>query len=204
MNEECEIYKSRYYAEFSYKPRNNKYHSFTLGTWCKSIVAYEHINETDVNLYYERIPEPFLFQSKYLDILKKFTYKYQIYTPKEIKTNNNKLTVRSLLTKMKAGRLRISYGNSRTISHAFEREALAYALGFSALIILFRKRGGYLAYHISKVGITSRWSWTNATQIDLLDAINEIREVKRNGLGKTYIQKNIEEEIKDNLMVEKL
>ena len=210
----CKIGMSNIYAndkrkKFEYIPSNSKYDAILIEWWwrCDVPYAYEVINKTDIMLYYKNgRMKPLLFQRKYLPLLRKYLLKdwKKSVILKKVKFNNGE-TLATLMRELDITYLRIAYPSSRTITMAHTRPLLAYAKAFSGAVIIFKKRGGYLAYHITRVGMGNKWGWNNATQItDLLDAINLLKKIREEKMGKVFLPKKIEEEIKDHVFLERL
>jgi len=109
----------------------------------------------------------------------------------------------------------VAYGHTRTITKAKDREAVAYAISHRNAVVVFPKRGGYLAYSITlkdrwgpyygRVGTEGWYSgWSSSIPIDKMDAIDEIKYIKKQGLGKTYIKKGLERELYNLEIIGKL
>lgn len=86
---------------------------------------------------------------------------------------------------------------SKTIKNALDREALLYAVSFGCAYVIFKKVRGYLAYYIWKEygGDQSECYYNRMIRchsMSLSEALNFIRKIEDNGLGKTnYNESNI-------------
>ena len=99
---------------------------------------------------------------------------------------------------------RISWSSSRTIERALNREALCYAKGFGNLIVMFKKRGGYLAYHIGTMGLGTNHKWSTANQLDVLKCFDLLKDIKDKGTGIVYLPDGLEDEVREHIMIERL
>ena len=102
----------------------------------------------------------------------------------------------------------VAYGHTRTITKAKDREAVAYAISHRNAIVIFPKRGGYIAYSLL---LKERYKnpsgyhgYMSSIPISNTDAIDEIKYIKKKGLGKTYIKKGLERELYNLEIIEKL
>ena len=221
MKEECILEKTNMYGSettnFRFEPKDNKYTPFILTYWSNynRPIKYEPVNKTDCLLYFKGQMVPKMFPLKYINTLENYmknNMRNSQYTnmsltkmPKRI-LDKDKVTVGQLLREIDIDSLRISYSSSRTILNAYNREAIAYAQAFSGIVVFFKKRGGYLCYHISRIGLGHKWGWNNATQIrDLLQGVKVIKLIRDSNLAvnikitKEFEQKMLDETLINNI-----
>ena len=187
---------------FEFSPSDlSRYTHFTLYSNCHPSYypsTYINLNPHDVILVFE---EYYLrFPKKYLQSLKEFLEKYGNINLKSENLTLNKKSIKYLLMRANIKNFMVSWGSSRTILNALDREALAYALSFSGLIIIFRKRGGYLAYYIVVDSFTLRTNG-RACQIEPFTALKSIKGVEIERLGETYIKEGLEEEMTEKYIL---
>ena len=160
--------------------------------------SYINLDTHDVILIFEKYY--LRFPKKYLQSLKEFLEKYGNISLKSKNLTLNKRSIEYLLMRANIKNLMVSWGSSRTILNALDREALAYALSFSGLMIIFRKRGGYLAYYIVVDSFTPTTNG-RACQIEPLTALKSIKGVEKERLGETYIKEGLEEEMTEKYIL---
>ena len=221
MNEEYRLEKNTRYGneitDFIFTPKDKKYNELHLTYWDSyhRPIKYEPINKTDCLLYFKGHMIPKLFPLKYIEPLEDYMINHMRgngYTDMKLtklperKEQKDTVTVGKLLQEIDVDHLRISCGNSRTILNAYNREALAYAQAFSGIVVFFKKRGGYLCYHISRIGLGHKWGCNNATQIrDLLQGVKVIKLIRDSNLAvnikitKEFEQKMLDETLINNI-----
>jgi len=218
MKEEYRLESNTRYGsktvDFIFTPRDKKYNELHLTYWCSynRPIKYEPINKTDCLLYFKGQIIPKLFPLKYIEPLEDYMINHMRgngYTDMKLtklperKEQKDTITVGKLLRDIDIDHLRIGYRNSRTILNAYSREALAYAQAFSGIVVFFKKRGGYLCYHISRVGIGHRWGWNNATQIrDLMQGVELLKDIRKRKLAVNIkIPKGFEQKMLDETLI---
>ena len=87
----------------------------------------------------------------------------------------------------------IAWGRTRTILNALDREAVGYIIGYRSLLVMFRKRGGFLAYR----GYLENGyhPYIRVTPILIKDATKDIIECERTGRGISFLDKKTHQEI---------
>jgi len=87
----------------------------------------------------------------------------------------------------------IAWGRTRTILNALDRKAVGYIIGYRGLLVIFRKRGGFLAYrgHLEN----GFYSYVRLIPIPISDAVNNIFECKETGRGISFIDEEVYQEL---------
>jgi len=207
---ECAIVENKWDKgnyDFEYAPSDKKYSPFNIAYWSgHTPVNYRSINDTDVYLNFRRrrvVPK--LFEKKYIPLLKdylktKHNWKSDLVEVEPILEND--ISVGDILRELKIDWLSISYGHTRTILNAFDRVAVSYAKSFSSAIIIFKKRGGYLAYYITKPEYSV--SCGKASEMNALKAMEIIKDIHDNPKDNINFNEDIEEEIREHEMIQRL
>jgi len=104
----------------------------------------------------------------------------------------------------------IAWGHTRTILNAMDRECVAYGISHRSAVIIFPKKGGYLAYSLC---LKERWynsyykrhtGTITATNEEFQDALAEIHDIKKKNMGVTYIEEGLEDELYKRAIIEAL
>jgi hypothetical protein len=157
--------------------------------------------------YYWRMPTAYqirknddiirvFFRRNRMDIPLEFLDKWNVFIEKyqkETETIISELpytketSVQDILTKANINYYSISYRDTRTLERAHCRPILVAAISYLSGILIFPKRGGYLAYRWSKAtyGITF-------SNIELQDALKDLLFIKENKMGKVYNKKGLD------------
>jgi hypothetical protein len=86
----------------------------------------------------------------------------------------------------------VAYGKTRTINYAMNREALLYVLGLDSGYVIFRKRGGFLAYRFVRDFYSN---WIRTKPIKISEALERMEMAKKTGRGLVYGKKDFLKEL---------
>ena len=210
---ECKLYTTKHYWDKSrniynikYIPDNElKYKAFEIGTYYSTRPTYYKTIGDMTTLYFEDGHNEFArMETKYLNKLKKF-YRIRLKeTLLEVPDTKDITTVSDILADIGIKGFSIGYNQTRTIKRAMFREAIAYAKSYCGCLIFFRKRGGLLCYHISKVIHDCRYQENKGHNIKLKSGLELLRDIKQSGLGEVYLPPLVEEEIINQMILDEL
>jgi len=210
---ECKLYSKPHYWDkkrkiyyIEYKPDDvSKYKGFDIGNYYCTRPTYYKTEDDVTTLYFENgIGEFARMETKYLNKLKKF-YRLRLKESLvEMPDVEDTTTVRDVLGDCGIQYFSIGWGETRTIKRAMFRDAIAYAKSYCGCLIFFRKRGGLLCYHISKIIRNGGYVENKGHVLSLSKGLGLLREIKQNGLGKVELTPLIEEEIVNQMILDEL
>lgn len=131
------------------------------------------------------------------DTLKKLldTYEFK-YTWVEKDTNG--LLVQDIFNELGVRNYSITYGDTRTLEKCHFREAEAFIISLFGGLVVFKKRGGYLAYKI----VMNDHHYASCNVVSLQQAIDLINKANELGYGKTYVSEDFKTYIKTKVMLD--
>lgn len=111
-------------------------------------------------------------------------------------------TVDDLKKFFKIDYVSVSWGQTRTIKNAGNREIKAHAIAPYGAIIVFPKRGGYLAYKCVKDHQYCKQ--LRCSNIKLLSAVKEMHDIKDMNVGTVKLDKDFEVKLIKMEVIDKL
>jgi len=112
-------------------------------------------------------------------------------------------TIGELLSDINIKGYGICYGQTRTIKRAHDREALAYIKSFSSLIVIYKKRGGYLGHYFTQE-LMDGYCYGKSQVLNAHRALEFIKKYIGKNLGEIHIEDGLEQKIIDIEMVNAL
>ena len=166
--------------------------------WKKDLIEYGTDKKNLIVVEKGRVSKlPIEFEEKFEEFLKKG----DINIPKKKYEETKKFTIQDFMDTYNIGRnYSIGYGETRTLKRSHMKEVIGCIESYGSGLIIFKKRGGYLAYcfAINSYGVTFN-------VMDLSKALNDMKEVKEKKVGRVYWKsKEDKEEFVSQIILNKI